>query len=192
MNAKINKKDERTDMKTKTGVVSYTGYLTQDKLEKVIRDTADEFMGREVLASGRRRWDCVARFDQKIFVIEFDGERHYREPSAILSDEAKDAEANVRGWSSVRIPYWVQLDSVMFRHWFNVDADIAMDYPHGFIDPHAALPASFCEMGQKKFADQINMLPSGVVSEIFSSLKNKCATMDPRLVIFDSLKNVLS
>lgn len=125
------------------------GYLTEIKLAVAMKEIVgdDQWLGTELCVnSTRRRWDMGFLRDGKRTVVEFDGDSHYRDTIVIRSDNEKDAVASSEGTTVVRIPYWVQLSSTTFRHFFGFDADIEQDFQHGFITTKV-FPASFCELG---------------------------------------------
>ena len=55
----------------------------------------------------------------------------------------------------MRFPYWVQLDNFTLKHYFDLDAKIEQSFPHGFITTKL-FPASFCELGIKRFRAEID------------------------------------
>jgi len=72
----------------------------------------------------------------------------------------------------VRIPYWVQLDSMMARHWFGLEANIEQSFPHGFITTKL-FPASFCELGVARFRRELDALPAQVRFAVVASLRER-------------------
>src|SRR5215469_10899175 len=108
----------------------------QSKLERALREIVgnDCWRGREVrLPIGTRRWDMSYETNGQITVVEFDGDEHYRNTLKIKADEEKDQIATQHGYHVVRIPYWVQLTTETLRHYFDLNAEIRQDFPHGFI-----------------------------------------------------------
>jgi Protein of unknown function (DUF559) len=112
-----------------------TGYLTQEKLAEALRTlVGDRWTGVELRVAGtKRRWDMGFSAGARRVVVEFDGDAHYRDALKIKADAEKDAIAKADGIHVVRFPYWVQLDQVTLRHYFDLDATAHQDFPHGFI-----------------------------------------------------------
>lgn len=97
------------------------------------------------LPGSRRRFD-MAFFDNNTTVfVEYDGDEHDRDSMKIKADREKDRLAADNGVRLIRVPYWVQLDQTMARHWFSLEAEIEQSFQHGFITTKL-FPASFCEL----------------------------------------------
>lgn len=120
------------------------------------------------VVDGRQRWDMSLRIGGEIFVVEYDGDEHYRNSMKIKSDRAKDEAAHALGWRVVRFPYWVQLDSLILKHYFGLEALIDQSFPHGFITTKL-FPASFCELGIERFRAELLALPGTVRDAVISS-----------------------
>ena len=152
--------------------ITVTGYLVQSKLESAIREIVGEssWMGREVkLPDSRRRWDMAYESHGRTVVVEFDGDEHYRNTLKFKIDEEKDADAKKHGVRVVRIPYWIQLTTETLAHYFQLSAEVVQNFPHGFIETKI-FPASYCEMGVRRFQREYAALPSGVQVAVLESL----------------------
>lgn len=156
--------------------VEIEGYLLQRKLETALRKIVGEsWSGAEVRVEGTRyRWDMVYTRSGQTVVVEFDGDEHYRDTRKIRVDRIKDRIADENGYSVVRFPYWIQLTSETLWHYFGLQAKVIQDFPHGFIDRRAKLPASFCELGVHRFKDEIVGLPEDVRDSVLESLSAWC------------------
>jgi len=107
-------------------------------------------------------------------LVEYDGDEHYRDSMKIKADRQKDALAADNGMRLVRIPYWVQLDKTMARHWFGLEAEIEQSFPHGFISTKL-FPASFCELGIARFCRELESIPANVREAVVASLRERTA-----------------
>jgi hypothetical protein len=120
-------------------------------------------------------------------VVEYDGDEHYRNTLKIKADNEKDAAAREQGFTVVRVPYWVQLDGVMLKHWFGIDADIEQVFPHGFISTKI-FPASFCAMGLVRFERELSSLPEPVRAAVIKSLRDRAEEHGVEYVVPDCIR----
>jgi hypothetical protein len=107
-----------------------------------------------------------------IVLVEYDGDEHYRDSMKIKADQQKDGLASANQMRLVRVPYWVQLDSMMAEHWFGLEANIEQTFPHGFITTKL-FPASFCELGVSRFRQELDELPTPVRLAVVGSLRER-------------------
>lgn len=147
------------------------GYLVEQKLAMLLRQlVGDRWGGVELKIAGtRRRWDMGFDSAQGQVAVEFDGDEHYRNALKIKADREKDTVAATQGVRVVRVPYWIQLDSTTFRHFFGFEAEIEQDFPHGFITTKL-FPASFCELGVERFRRELEELPLVARNAVITSL----------------------
>ena len=110
--------------------------------------------------------------DSNTFVVEYDGDEHYRNSLKIKVDRAKDKTARDLGYIVVRIPYWIQMDSETLMHYFGINKEVKRDFRHGFITT-PLFPASFCEKGIERFQSELDDLPKSVKDEVIQSLREK-------------------
>lgn len=115
-------------------------------------------------------------------VVEFDGDQHYCNPVQQRRDVAKDKLIASAGHKLVRIPYWVQLDSEMFKHYFGEQADVKTTFPHGFISNLCILPAAFNGYGACRWGREMDSLPQRVRDAVKQSLAAKAMKADPTSV----------
>jgi hypothetical protein len=146
-------------------------YLTESKLAVALQQLfGGAWAGGQVsLPGSRRRFDMAFRAAGATVLVEYDGDDHYRDSLKIRADRQKDDLAAANGMRLIRIPYWVQLDRIMARHWFGLEADIEQSFPHGFITT-TKFPASFCELGVARFRRELDALPAAVREAVIRSL----------------------
>jgi hypothetical protein len=149
-------------------------YLTEKSLgEKLTKIFSNQvFIHDEVVPDSGVRFRPDYRCDELHLIIEFDGDRHYREAAVIVRDQKKDKIFSKMGYKVVRIPYFVQLTKDIIKFIFDVDYDFHEEYPHGFISKEAKLPADFCELGVKKFKEDLIRFQI-IKGDIIESLKEK-------------------
>lgn len=182
-------------------VIEYDGYLTQTKLETILRDIVamesqvegDGWLGTElkVPTQPRRRWDMGFVLNGVTYIVEFDGDLHYRDSILMRSDEIKDDIASNCGYVTIRIPYFVQLTNETLKYFFNFggDYDIHQSHGHGFVSTKV-FPASFSEKGLRRFHSIMNTVPDGVRKDILQSLVAQSLVYG-REYVFDSLTDTL-
>jgi len=149
-------------------------YLTEAKLADSLQQiVGPAWAGGQVsLPGSRRRFDMAFRSGGATVLVEYDGDEHYRDSLKIRTDRQKDDLAAASGMRVVRVPYWVQLDNTMARHWFGLETDIVQSFRHGFITTKL-FPASFCEMGVARFQRDFGALPVTVREAVVSSLRDR-------------------
>lgn len=126
--------------------------------------------------------------DLKI-IVEFDGYNHYTTSSRILSDIENTKLYESLGYKVIRIPYFIQMSSIVIKCLFDVEVDIEQQYPHGFISDTKfdLLPCDFNNLGIERFEKDLERF-SYIKEDIVLSLKNKiCILKDKRLVLPESL-----
>lgn len=151
-------------------------YTTQASLAATLQEVfRDSWKGNEITVPGsRRRWDMAYADGDKIVVVEYDGDEHYRQSIKIKADNEKDKAAEAAGYVVIRFPYWVQLETRTLLHYFGVQRSLHTEFPHGFITTKH-FPASFCELGIQRFRAEMDSLPQDVRLEVCKSLRD-CAT----------------
>ena len=173
--------------------VRIDGYLVQAKLETALKEIVGDaaWRGSEVRVGTRRqRWDMVFERDGRLVAVEFDGDEHYRHTLKIKADREKDEAARVAGHRVVRFPYWIQLTTETVKHYFDLDANVVQDFPHGFITTKV-FPASFCALGIARFERDLEALPAGVRSAVVSSLRERAREHGIEYVIPPGLQRLL-
>jgi hypothetical protein len=157
-------------------VVHIKGYLTEAKLAAALKQiVGSRWSGVELrVADTKRRWDMGFVNGDRRVVVEYDGDEQYRNTMKIKADREKDAVATAEGIQVVRVPYWVQLDRLTLRHYFNFDAEIEQNFPHGFVTTEI-FPASFCPLGLERFERELARLPVVVRDAVVRSLQDRAA-----------------
>lgn len=161
------------------------GYLTESKLHAVLSEWAgDTNVAAQVKVAGTRmRSDFEVRREGTIYVVEFEGDTHYRDANVIYRDNIKAGIQKGEGKKVVKIPYFVQLTSQTFEHFFESEFDVESDFPHGFITTKV-LPASFCPIGYAAAKVLFEALPNNVRDDILGSLKEKARELPAQYVFF--------
>jgi hypothetical protein len=165
--------------------------LTEPKLAAALRQlVGNAWAGGQVsLPGSRRRFDMAFRSGKTMVLVEYDGDEHYRNSLKVRADRQKDDLATANGMRLVRVPYWVQLDRVMVRHWFGLDAEVEQSFPHGFITTKLFL-ASFCELGVKRFQRELDSLPTTVREAVVSSLRDRVSEYGLEYVLPTELRGM--
>lgn len=164
-------------------------YLTESKLEEYIKKIYPntEWVHDKRFIDYAFRPDYV-NHDLKI-IVEFDGYLHYTKATTIKRDIKKDRICTSLGYDIIRVPYFVQMSTEVIKHLFNKDIQVVQEYEHGFIsdDKTLILPCDFCELGIKKFEDDLERF-SYIKDDIILSLENKAKKLkDWDLVLPPSL-----
>lgn len=168
------------------------GYLTESKLSAALqRLLPDGWLGDQVHVEGSRyRWDMSFQTDGTVTVVEYDGDEHYRHSLKIRADRAKDEIARKQGCRVVRFPYWIQLDNLTLKHYFDLEAQIEQSFPHGFITTKL-FPASFCELGIERFRAELLALPGSVRDGVIVSLRQRVAEHGLQYVLPTALEDII-
>jgi hypothetical protein len=174
---------------------NYEGYLTEDKLMKVLSDIFNQdfySIRREVRAlPTKRRFDFLIDVidnlgnTKPLYHIEFDGDQHYRDTMVILSDIVKEEIASNMGYRTIRIPFWVQLTNETFKYWFHdigFNVNISQNFKHGFWETKK-FPASFCSIGLNRYINELNILPEEVATQTNDSISKALTLYDKKYVI---------
>lgn len=107
-------------------------------------------------------------------IVEFDGESwhgggHYTDPEVCFRDEDRNVILGHLGYKVIRIPFYIQLDKEMIKHYFNVAVDTPlyhMSFDHGFMMPGMKLPNYFCELCLIRFLNELRTLPDNVLYRV--------------------------
>jgi hypothetical protein len=156
-------------------------YLTEEKLVDFVKFiTKDKFISTEYKIEKYSYDVAYYNKDNKIILVEFDGDSHYTRPDVIKRDIIKDKLVAKSNFSLIRIPYFIQLNNETFKYYFKEDynVNIIQDFPHGFIESKI-YPSYYCELGIDKFKEQLN--------EINKQFPNICLNIKDSLI--DKIKN---
>ena len=167
-------------------------YLTEAKLAAALKQIVGSLWagGQVLLAGSRRRFDMAFRVGGTTVLVEYDGDDHYRDSLKIRADIEKDALAAVNGMQLVGVPYWVQFDGVMARHWFGIETTIEQSFPHGFITTKL-FPASSCELGIARFERELGELPTAVREAVVGSLRDRAEDYGMEYVLPTALRELV-
>lgn len=147
-------------------------YLTEQKLVDFLKLYIDkEGISNRNFLSYKFRPDFVSHKEK--LVVEFDGYLHYTKAETIVNDYHKDAIIQNSGYSVIRIPYFVQLDKLVMQNAFFdyiLEPFDLVNYPHGFVDSKAVLPADFCSLGVERFRKDLIRF-AYIADDILESLK---------------------
>jgi hypothetical protein len=151
--------------------ISTKKYLTEKSLIQFLLEKVDSSgICNKALKPYKFRPDYVST--QHMIIVEFDGYLHYTKSKTILDDSNKDKIFSHLGYKIIRIPYFVQLDKRVMHKLFGdfvLDSFDYVDYPHGFIDSKAVLPADFCSLGVQRFKSDLERFDF-IRDEILKSL----------------------
>lgn len=172
--------------------IAIDSYLTERKLKTALQELfGSNWIGGQVsLPGSRRKFDMAFREGSTTVLVEYDGDEHYRNSLKVKADKEKDALAAKNEMRVVRVPYWTQLDKLMVKHWFGLDAEIDQTFPHGFITTKL-YPASFCELGIQRFAQELGELPVEVRNSVVASLKERAAEHGIEYVVPEALRMLI-
>ena len=143
------------------------------------------------------------RIEDLNLIIEFDGDLHFTDSYTILNDMKKELTYTEMGYTIIRIPYWIQLDDMVLWEIFNsyLDEkwdfyeDIASNYPLGFIDKKAKLPADYSELGLTRYYKMYDYY-NGIIDKLYKyhdfTLYKKCFEYDSLFRVFNlhTLRNL--
>ena len=128
------------------------------------------FQNKKVLDSGIGNLPDH-RFEKEKIIVEFDGIQHYQKIEEIKKDRMKDMVYRQMEYKIIRIPFFVQPSSETLKHYFNIDGELELQYPHGFIIYDSTPPTNFCSLGLDRFIVEFNQFPNSVKKDIIKSLR---------------------
>ncbi len=149
-------------------------YLTENTVKNVLNVIYPnkQFIQNRAVPNSTLKSRPDFRNDELKLIIEFDGYLHYSKSSIILNDQIKDLEYKKMGYSVIRIPYFVQISNEVVENLFKTFVNLNQEYPHGFIDNSAMLPSDYCELGLRRFVNDLDKF-SYIKNYIIKSLKDK-------------------
>lgn len=131
-----------------------------------------------------------ARIESKNLIINLDDFYDYTNVAQIHTDYYQDEFFKHLGYTTVRIPYFVQLNPESIYYFFGVESAITCKYKSGFHSPSKNIfelnpycPANFSNLGYAKFQVEYAGYPIGIRKEIVSSLMIYIDTYHWTLVI---------
>jgi very-short-patch-repair endonuclease len=181
-------------MSNKAKLKKRVPYLTEASLAKKLQEIfpGERFVRDKVVPKSGVKTRPDYRSNNLKLIVEYDGPNHYCQARRIIKDLRKRTRYQEMGFKVVRIPYFVQLKSETIRLLFGVEKQVHENFPHGFIIKTVKLPADFCELGIRVFAEDLSRFEC-IRQPIIQSLKNKVdALQDVDLVMPPSLDYLLS
>lgn len=164
------------------------GHLTESGLAEIMRALMPDGFQVQFMLPGRRlRWDIKYDSPSGPVLVEYDGDEHYRNTMVIRADREKSLLAQSNGFKLVRFPYWLQLDSYVLKHFFQIEAKVVQDFPHGFITTKL-FPASFCPLGLARFRMEMDSLPDVLREAVRRSLTERAAEYGAEYVVPGELR----
>ena len=163
----------------------YEEYLTEKKLGFVLSTLYQkEFIHDKKVPDSYILNRPDYRNEKLKLIVEFDGIRHFTNPTTIVRDIKKDTIYKEMGYKVVRIPYFIQLNKIMINHYFNLKVDYDISFKQGFINNDIILPAEYCGLGVNRFKEIMKNIPSIIYKEILLSLYNKYESLNVWFLVF--------
>ena len=160
-------------------------YLNEEKLGQILEIIypKEQIVHNKKIPNYKELCRPDYRLPELKLIFEFDGSTHFCNPKRILMDEKNDLFYKSLGYKVIRIPYFIQMDSKFFKNILNLEVENLYEFPNGFIDDKATLPAEFCTLGVRKYVNLIKSNYKYCLSEIKYSLDEKIKQLgDERLV----------
>lgn len=168
-------------------------YLTEEKLGKILDIVYpnEEIIHNKKIPEYEEKCRPDYRLPNLKLIFEFDGSTHFTNPKRIIMDEKNDLFYESLGYKVIRVPYFVQMDANFFINILNLNIGRIYNYPNGFIDEKAQLPAEFCNLGIRKFYDLLKVggLYEYCCKEIFESLGEKVKLLGDERLVYPTLTN---
>ena len=163
-------------------------YLTQETLFEIFKDmfpNHEVLFNKQLFVKDSKGIRPDIQIPELNLVIEFDGYQHYTKASIAINDLKKTDIYSKYNLVQITIPYFVQLDQIAFDFFIKSKLETIgiqveykpeynkYNYPHGFIDEKAVLPADFCSLGILRFCTELEIFPCEIVDQIKQSLLDK-------------------
>lgn len=166
-------------------------YLTEKNLGESLHKIFNSPFSNNV-PFGKYRIDWYN--SQLSLAVEFDGYWHYNNSMTQYRDAMKDKLLSSVGVTCIRIPYFIQLSTDTINSIFLLKGKYSdqwtQEYPHGFINNKALLPADFNELGIQKFITDLNRIQSNVRNQIIISLIERAQQIKLNISNFEKLSIV--
>jgi hypothetical protein len=167
-------------------------YLTEQRLGLVLEQLFPQntFIHDKTVPNSETRRRPDYRCDELMLIIEFDGDKHYKEVAKIKNEQQKDRTYSEMGYRVVRIPYFVQISTNTIQYFFEMNYTWEQTYSHGFISENVVMPCDYCELGIQKFINDLNRFDF-IRHDIIQSLRNKIEIFrDNELVLPNSIEYI--
>lgn len=117
-------------------------YLTEESLSNVLREIfpSESFIQDTIVPNSNTKKRPDYRCESLKLIVEFDGDQHYRNVKKIKSELKKDYIYQQMGYTIVRIPYFVQISSLIIEKLFKKNIPYQQTFPHGFISKTVIMP----------------------------------------------------
>ena len=126
-----------------------------------------------------RRYRPDSRCDELNLIVEFDGVDHYQNTLVVMKDAERDNWFESLGYTTVRIPYWIQLSNTMISHLFGVHMNEPMcQLDESFCDTInkdnglSISVGNMCEAGRYRFIREVTSYPMTEQKKVFQDLSN--------------------
>ena len=167
-------------------------YLSEKKLGEILQEIyPDEIVINNKKIPGYKNL-CRPdyRLDKNKLIFEFDGPTHYTNSKRILKDKENDLFYQSIGYRVIRIPYFVQIDSLFFENILGITKESTYNFPHGFISEEIVLPADYCYAGILKFLNDLEKY-SYIKDDIIESLISKAKDIPLSIVLPEILNSLI-
>lgn len=124
---------------------------------------------KQIIKNGYKfRPDYKFDFNNKTFIVEFNGYQHFTDPKVMYKDYLKRIIFNTDNHILVEIPYFIQINKDTFEYFFKVKAvgNIPDNtFPHGFIHPKSKSLGEFSTRGKMIANEIISTFPINMVKD---------------------------
>lgn len=160
------------------------GFLDETMLGICLRDIFQkDFIHNKIVPNSNLKTRPDYRNDELMLIVEFDGYKHYTDPSVIYRDSLKVKTYTAMGYKVVRIPYFIQLETRTIKILFGIDYQLKQNFPHGFIVDDIVCPAGYCKAGADLYKQDKKRF-ANIWNEIEYSLQMKL-TKYPKEIIME-------
>lgn len=163
--------------KMNTLLSDYLGAIFPNITDWVYDKQVDKNILLERGATSIRKYRPDARSESLDMIIEFDGLPHFQSASVVLKDIERNQYFDSIGYTTIRIPYFIQLSSENINHYFSINTNkIFCEQNYSFFDsPNNDFgfdisPQMFCCMGMNRFINLLRSLPDSTKHYIKNDL----------------------
>ena len=173
----------------------FKDYLTEQSLGHFLKYVFEDKLKSQVKIDKKMSCDyCITGKNGNLY-IEFDGPYHYTSSKSVINDNRKKSMISNNPLDNIiRIPYFVQIDNVVWKSLFvpylrfagleeYSDLDITTDWKHGFISKKIVYPASYCSLGIQRFDEELRKFDKVLNNKITDSLEMATSKIGNRLLV---------
>lgn len=142
--------------------------IPKEIYEKRIKTNKEAILGRRLFRPDYRN-------EEESIVVEFDGIAHYQDTNVYFNDIMRQVYYEELGYKFIQIPYFIQPTKKVVKELFNIDVKSDLtEKKNGFnvfngkLNKH--LPASFSELGVRRFISEFNRFDIETQNEIIDTL----------------------